>query len=207
MNRTTRSVAAAALAAVVALGAVAPAVAAPQGGSGKPDKVAVKVEKQKPEKDRAAKKVQRLERMATRKAGYLDRLTTRNKVTRLDESLRAELIAKMTADAGVLDGLVFGEVETETEPTAEELVRSARPVVYHRMINQARLIVVNELDEALLAEVLEFDAWTPKSDLKAKQLEIAGLLAEIEDEPELENELEEDPEAGTTVEDDASQEA
>lgn len=213
MNRTTRSVAAATLAAVVALGALAPAVAAPQGGPGKPDKVAVKVEKQKPVKDRAAKKEQRLKRMANRKIGYLDRLTMRNKVTRLGDPLRADLIAKMKADVGVLDGLVFGAVETaetgttETEPTAEQLVRSARPVVYHRVINQARLIVVNDLDEALLAEVLEFDAWTPKSDLKAKQLEIAGLLAEIEDEPELESELEDDPEAETTDGADESEEA
>lgn len=215
MNRTTRTVAAAVLAAVVALGAVAPAVAAPQGGPGKPDKVAVKVEKQKPVKDRAAKKEQRLERMANRKASYLERLTMRNKVTRLGE-VGGALAANMLTDAGVLDGLVFGEVEateteptetTETEPTAEQLVRSARPVVYHRVINQARLIVVNELGDDLLAEVLEFDAWTPKSDLKAKQLEIAGLLAEIEDEPELENELEDDPEAETTDESEESGEA
>lgn len=184
MNRTTRSVAAAALAAVVALGAVAPAVAAPQGGPGKPDKVAVKVEKQKPANDRAAKKELRLERMADRKAAYLERLATRNKVTRLG-GVGENLALNMGADADNLRGLTAEDAEQ---------IRSARLVVYHRVINQARLIVVNELDEALLTEVIGFDAWTPKSDLKAKQLEIAGLLAEIEDELELDD----DPEAGTT---------
>lgn len=224
MNRTTRSVAAAALAGVVALGAAAPAVAAPPDGVGKPDKVAAKAEKHQSKADkRETRAAMRLERMANRKAGYLDRLSTRHKVTRLGDT--GPLLAdNMTRDRDFLTDLADGTVGDAEAPegldvelTAAQLVRSARPVVYQRIINQVRLIVANDLDAldpvvvegtqqsttseggtitteptvddviqedatGLLDTVLAYHAWTPKSELKATQKQIADLLDELEPE-------------------------
>ncbi|MDX5318626.1 MAG: hypothetical protein LPK38_04630, partial [Actinomycetes bacterium] len=119
--------------------------------------------------------------------------------------------------------------DLDTELIVAQLVRSARPVVYQRIINQVRLIVANDLDEVnavedgatdvtgepasdisaastttepqaavedLLDTVLAYHAWTPKSDLKVTQKQIADLLDELE--PEGAEELEELEE--TTVE-------
>lgn len=170
MNRTTRSVAAAALAGVVALGAVAPAVAAPPDGVGKPDKVAAKAEKQQTKVDkREAKAALRLERMANRKAGYLDRLATSAKVARIDAMVEEDLVLKIRNDANDI---------REAEELAD--VRSVRPVVYHRILNQIRLVVVNELEPTLLAKVLDHDVRATKAELKATQLEIAAELEEAE---------------------------
>lgn len=228
MNRTTRSVAAAALAGVVALGAVAPAVAAPPEGAGKPDKVAAEAEKQQSKADKREEKVEsRLERMATRKAGYLDRLSKRHKVMRLGDLESEALVKSMKRDSAFLTDLVNdtddgaeAPEDLDTELTVAQLVRSARPVVYQRIINQVRLIVANDLDgvnaatdvtgepqaavEDLLDTVLAYNAWTPKSELKATQKQIADLLDTLEESDEADEleELEEAEEADEPEESD-----
>jgi uncharacterized membrane protein len=172
MNRMARSMVAAALAAVVALGTAAPAaVAAPPAGkaagkhdgAGKQDRAdktdrtagpkaadkpgrAGKGGKKHESRDKASKgknagpRLQRKSlRAAARKMRRLDRLEDSTKVARLGDNAEA-VRTNIGGDVARLRELK--KVFREREGTVAEVreLRRIRPAVYHRIINQVRLV-------------------------------------------------------------------
>jgi hypothetical protein len=215
MNRMTRNVAAAALAAAVALGATAPAaVAGPKSGQGKAaQQVGAKSDKAKGPKgaktrvaksDRAdAQLARKVTRLAERKQAHLARLADAKKVRRLADA--EAVTVNLTADVAALEAEVADLGSGADLRAAARTVRSFQPGVYNRITNQLRLAA--GLEEALAAapaampeeqamltglveELLTFTATTPRAELRATQKVIATVKAALE--------LEETPEQETT---------
>lgn len=140
MNRMSRNVLAAALSAVVALGAAPAAVAGPHGhGHGKGDKVAAKAVKDERHARAGQGRTYGLAKRADRKADYLDRLALSNKVTGLGD-LALPVMLNISADSDELRDLAEAFRQGSFDTTDLSDLRAIRPEVYHRIINQVRLV-------------------------------------------------------------------
>ena len=142
MNRMSRNVLAAALSAVVALGAAPAAVAGPHGhghGHGKGDKVAAKAVKDERHARAGQGRTYGLAKRADRKADYLDRLALSNKVTGLGD-LALPVMLNISADSDELRDLAEALRQGSFDTTDLSDLRAIRPEVYHRIINQVRLV-------------------------------------------------------------------
>lgn len=197
MNRMTRNVAAAALAAAVALGASAPAaVAGPKSGEAKAaQKAGGRSDQAKEAKaDRAASQLQRkVTKEATRKVAYLDRLAESSKVQGLVD---AEVVALNIADdIAALEAEVAAVAAGSDVRAAAETVRSYRPENYHRIVSLLRLATELEAtlatmpvalpeQAAALTELIEalltFDATTSRAQLKEGQQVVAAVKEALE---------------------------
>lgn len=179
MNRMSRNVLAAALSAVVVLGAAPAAVAGPHGhGHGKGDKVTAKAVKHERHARAGQGRTYSLAKRADRKADYLDRLALSNKVTGLGD-LALPVVLNISADSDELRDLAEAFRQGSFDTTDLGDLRAIRPEVYHRIISQIRLVteLIAELETAPAEDpgAVVTDPTAPPADAPASATATATL--------------------------------
>ena len=217
MNRLSRHVVVVAVAAAVALGSTAaPALAGPGGKDKAAAASSAKAGNAKSDRKLATSQ-RRLVKTATRKDRYLDRLSTHQRVIRLEDGLEAAVTNNIAADRTKLGELKEAAKVAATRPELRVVAAALgeiRPAVYNQVTSQAQKAgslaestlspEVLELLNQLISSLGTYDAETLRDQLRETRRLLSELEALLEEAEEGADEAEdEDTEDEVDEEDDA----